>query len=309
MTPSRAEPSRPVHSERAHAKVNLYLHVVGRREDGYHLLDSLAAFAGAHDLLTAESGPAPDLTLALEGRFGAGLGREPAGDNLVLRAARGLRQALGVTTGVALRLDKRLPVASGIGGGSADAAATLRLLARLWGEAGSLDEGRTLALALSLGADLPVCLAQRPARMRGVGEVLDAPPALPPCALVLVNCGHAIPTPAVFGARAPGFREPAALPAAWPDAATMAADLARLHNDLQPAATVLCPPIADVLAAIAAQPGCLLARMSGSGATCFGLFARPEQAAAAAAALDRPDWWVWGGSLLSNAIPPAAAVL
>ncbi len=309
LTPSRAEPLKPIRSERAHAKVNLTLHVVGRREDGYHLLDSLVAFAGAHDLLTAEPRSAPDLTLALEGRFGAGLDREPIGDNLVLRAARRLQQALGVATGAALRLDKRLPVASGIGGGSADAAAALRLLARLWEGAGSLDREGMQPLALALGADVPVCLAQRPARMRGVGEVLDAAPALPPCALVLVNCGLAVPTPAVFGARAHGFREPAVLPAAWPDAAAMAADLARLHNDLQPAAIALCPPIADVLAAIAAQPGCLLARMSGSGATCFGLFARPEQAAAADATLARPDWWVWSGLLLSNALPSEAVVL
>ncbi len=299
----------PTRSERAHAKVNLYLHVVGRRNDGYHLLDSLAVFAGAYDLLTAEPAPGLNLALTLGGRFGAGLGREPTGENLVIRAARRLQQALGVATGVALRLDKSLPVASGIGGGSADAAAALRLLARHWAAAGSLDREGMQALALALGADVPVCLAQRPARMRGIGEVLDVAPALPPCALVLVNCGLAVPTPVVFGARAPGFREPATLPAAWSDAAAMAADLTRLHNDLQPAAIALCPPIADVLAAIAAQPGCLLARMSGSGATCFGLFAWPEQADAAAVVLARPDWWVWSGLMLSNALPSDATVL
>ncbi len=309
LDPIGVEPLRPAHSEAAHAKVNLYLHVVGRRDDGYHLLDSLAVFAGAHDRLTAEPGPCPDLALTIGGRFGAGLDREPMEDNLVVRAGEGLRHALGVATGAALRLDKRLPVASGIGGGSADAAAALRLLSRLWAEAGPLGGERMRALASSLGADVPVCLAQRPARMRGVGEVLDAAPVLPPCALVLVNCGHAVPTPAVFKGRTPGFREPAALPAAWLDAAAMAADLARLHNDLQPAAIALCPPIADVLAAIGVQPGCLLARMSGSGATCFGLFAQPGQAHLAAAVLSRPDWWVWSGPLLSNALPSEAVVL
>ncbi len=293
--------------ERAHAKVNLHLHVVGRRADGYHLLDSLAVFAGAHDVLSAEPASGPGFTLALEGRFGGALRREPAADNLVIRAARRLQEALGVPTGAALRLDKRLPVASGIGGGSADAAAALRLLAGMWAGPGA--EAWLERLAPALGADVPVCLRQRVARMGGVGEVLDAAPALPPFALVLVNCGRAVSTPAVFAARAPGFREPAALPAAWPDAAAMAADLARLSNDLQPAAIALCPPIAGVLAAIAARPGCLLARMSGSGATCFGLFAGAAEAGAAAAALERPDWWVWGGPALPNAYPSAAAIL
>ena len=165
------------------------------------------------------------------------------------------------------------------------------------------------ALALQLGADVPVCLAQRPARMGGIGELLQPAPILPPCALVLVNCGHAVSTPSVFRARAPGFRAPAPLPASWPDAAAMAADLAVLHNDLEPAAIALCPSIAVVLAAIAEQPGCLLARMSGSGATCFGLFAEPSEAAAAAALLARPDWWVWNGPLLLNGYPSEAAIL
>ena len=311
-------PSDAARSERAHAKVNLYLHVVGRRVDGYHLLDSLAAFAGAHDVLTAEATPDPDLVLTLAGRYGDALRGEAAADNLVVRAALRLQRELGAPGGATLLLDKRLPVASGIGGGSADAAAALRLLAALWAEAGcgSPASGRLEALAVGLGADVPVCLGQRPARMGGIGELLDAPPILPPCALVLVNCGRAVSTPSVFRARAPGFREPAPLPASWPDAAAMAAGLADLHNDLEPAAIMLCPPIADVLAAIARQPGCLLARMSGSGATCFGLFARgwggaapPPAAGGAPTALTRPDWWVWDGPLLSNGLPSDAAIL
>ena len=274
----------------APAKVNLYLHVTGRRADGYHLLDSLAVFGPAED--TVAAAPAAGLTLALEGRFGAALQAEP--DNLVLRAARALAAAAGVPAQAALRLTKQLPVASGIGGGSADAAAALRALNALWGC--GLDEAALAAIAAPLGADIPVCVASRPARMQGVGEVLLPAPALPECGLLLVNPGVALPTPAVFKARAPGFTPPASLPAAWPSAAAMAAALAELRNDLEPPAIGLCPVIAEVLAALRALPGCLLARMSGSGATCFGLFATPA-AAAAAATLLPGAWWRDGGGL------------
>ncbi|MBK1662455.1 4-(cytidine 5'-diphospho)-2-C-methyl-D-erythritol kinase, partial [Paracraurococcus ruber] len=212
-------------SESAPAKVNLYLHVTGRREDGYHLLDSLAVFGPVADALRVA--PADDLALALEGPFGATLAAEP--DNLVLRAARALAAAAGVPARAAMVLTKRLPVASGIGGGSADAAAALRGLDRLWGL--GLGEARLAAIAAPLGADIPVCVASRPARMQGVGEALSAAPALPPCGLLLANPGVALPTPAVFKARAGGFTPPAALPAAWPDAAAMARALAVLRND------------------------------------------------------------------------------
>ncbi|MBC7799942.1 MAG: 4-(cytidine 5'-diphospho)-2-C-methyl-D-erythritol kinase, partial [Gemmatimonadaceae bacterium] len=156
--------------ELAPAKVNLFLHVVGRRADGYHLLDSVAVFPGAGDIVRAS--PAPTLTLSIEGPCGRGL---DAGDeNLVLRAARGLAEVMGIRMGARLVLDKRLPVASGIGGGSADAAATLRVLARLW--SGDVSPPRMQAIALGLGADVPVCIASRPARMQGVGEVLTPAP-------------------------------------------------------------------------------------------------------------------------------------
>jgi 4-diphosphocytidyl-2-C-methyl-D-erythritol kinase len=272
--------------EAARAKVNLYLHVVGRRADGYHLLDSLAVFAQAGDRLTAE--PADAVSLAVDGPFGAGLSDDA--DNLVLRAAK----ALGVGRGAALRLTKMLPVASGIGGGSADAAAALRLLPRLWGLA--ISPGRLAEIAATLGADVPVCVESRAARMGGVGEVLTAAPALPPFGLLLVNPGVAVATADVFRARRGGDSAPAVLPAAWADAAAMAADLAALRNDLEAPARALCPAIGDVLAAIGAAPGCLLARMSGSGATCFGLFARDAAARAAAEAVARPGWWCWGGA-------------
>jgi 4-diphosphocytidyl-2-C-methyl-D-erythritol kinase len=279
------------HAEDAPAKINLFLHVVGRRADGYHVLDSLAVFAGIADRLTAT--PSESLHLDLGGPFGPGLAAEP--DNLVLRAARALAEATGIPPRAHLTLEKHLPVASGIGGGSADAAAALRLLMRLWGLPAAL--AGLDALAVRLGADVPVCLAGRPARMGGIGEKLDPAPALPAAGLVLVNPGVAVATPAVFRARQGDFSPPARLPSGWADAAGMAADLRGLRNDLQPPAIALCPAIAQVLAALEAQPDCLLARMSGSGATCFALTATPAAATALAARVAQPGWWSWGGAL------------
>ena len=274
----------------APAKVNLFLHVVGRRADGYHLLDSLAVFASVGDRLEARPAGAIGLELTAAA---SGL---PDGDgNLVLRAARALAGAAGVSAGAALRLEKVLPVASGLGGGSADAAAALRVLMRLWGVV--LPARQLADMALMLGADVPVCLDSRPARMGGVGEVLAPAPALPELGLVLVNPGVPVATAAVFAARAGGFSAPAALPAGWTSAAALAGDLARLSNDLEAPAIALAPPIGVVLAALRALPGCLLARMSGSGATCFGLFAGAAMASAAATILARPGWWCWGGGL------------
>lgn len=275
----------------APAKVNLFLHITGRRADGYHLLDSLAVFAGVGDEIRAE--PADTLSLDLSGPFAASLSAEP--DNLVLRAARALADAAGVPAAARLKLRKNLPVASGIGGGSTDAAATLRRLQALWATEVDLS-----ALAVRLGADVPVCIRSRPARMGGVGDALGAAPELPVCGLALVNPGIAVATATVFGARAGGFSPPAELPGGWADAAAMAVDLARCRNDLEVAALGLCPAIGAALAALQTIPGCLLARMSGSGATCFGLFADPDQAADAAAALGRPGWWAWGGALHSQ---------
>lgn len=264
--------------------------MTGRRADGYHTLDSLVVFAGIGDAVTAQ--PGQGLTLALSGPEAGGLAAEA--DNLVLRAARALAAAAGLPARAALALAKRLPVASGIGGGSADAAAALRALNRLWGLGWS--EARLAEVGLSLGADVPACIASRPCRMGGIGEVLAPAPRLPECGLVLANPRLALPTPSVFKARQGGFSPVAALPEGWPDAATMARDLAALRNDLEPPAIALCPAIAQVLAAIRALPGCLLARMSGSGATCLGLFAEAASAARAAALLPEA-WWRWGGGL------------
>lgn len=278
--------------EDAPAKVNLHLHVTGRRPDGYHLLDSLAVFPAVGDRLTAE--PAETLTLSLTGPFGAGLAAEP--DNLVLRAARALAEAAGITTGAHLTLEKNLPIASGIGGGSADAAATLRLLARLWHVEAPLHP-----IAARLGADVPVCIASTPSRMQGIGEILLPAPDLPACGMVLINPGIAVATPAVFRGRTGPFTPEADLPTGWDTAEALAKTLAATSNDLEPPAIALCPVIGEVLAALRAHPACLLARMSGSGATCFALFATPEIATQAATRLARPGWWSWGGAMRAQA--------
>ncbi|MBW6401680.1 4-(cytidine 5'-diphospho)-2-C-methyl-D-erythritol kinase [Roseomonas sp. HJA6] len=273
-------------TEPAPAKVNLYLHVTGCRTDGYHTLDSLVVFAGIGD--TVQAAPAGTLSLAITGPEAGSLAAEP--DNLVLRAARGLAAAAGREAAATLRLTKRLPVASGIGGGSADAAAALRALGALWGT--RTDD----ATALALGADVPACLACQPVRMSGIGEVLGPVPPIPKLGIVLANPRLALPTPAVFARRSGPFSPPAALAPRWPDLASFVQDLGALRNDLEAPAMALCPPIAEVLSALRALPGCLLARMSGSGATCFGLFATPA-AAAAAARLLPAIWWHWGGGV------------
>jgi 4-diphosphocytidyl-2-C-methyl-D-erythritol kinase len=274
----------------APAKINLHLHIVGRRDDGYHLLDSLVVFAGVGDRLIVSAGS--DLSLTVTGPFAGGLAVER--DNLVLRAARGLADLAGINASGALVLEKNLPVASGIGGGSADAAATLRLLRQFWDVAPELD-----GLAGALGADVPVCLLGRPALMSGVGEILMPAPPLPQVGLVLVNPGVAVPTPGVFRARSGVvFSEVACFPfAGWGDVLALAADLRGVRNDLQAAACTIAPVIGDVLDELGSLPGCLLARMSGSGATCFGLFASAGAAREAAAGIRRAGWWVWGGGI------------
>ena len=243
--------------EAAPAKLNLALHVTGRRPDGYHLLDSLVAFAGIGDRVMLEPGP---LSLRIDGPFAAGLSTE---NNLCLHAAR---LAGGEA---AIRLTKNLPVASGIGGGSADAAAVLRAL------------GARVPQPEVLGADVPVCLAGVPCRMQGVGEKLSPLPPLPPLHLVLVNPRAGLATPAVFQRleRRDNLPMPAALPE-FPDSAALVDFLATCRNDLQAPAIALMPRIADCLAALG-DAGALLTRMSGSGATCFGIF--PDGAAARAA--------------------------
>lgn len=269
----------------APAKVNLALHVTGRRADGYHLLESLVVFAGVGDLLSAER--AEGLTLVVEGPRAAGVPVD--GRNLVLRAAEMLGGG-----GATIRLEKHLPHAAGIGGGSSDAAATLRMLSALWGVAVPGD-------VTALGADVPVCLqAPAPRRMEGVGEVVRSVPALPEAALVLVNPGVEVPTPAVFRALDrrdnPGMPEvPEGL-----DYAGFIRWLADTRNDLQAAAVGIAPVIGEVLAALRGA-GADFAVMSGSGATCVGVVRDMGTAERVAAALGRPGWWVATAPMLRAA--------
>lgn len=274
-------------TEFAPAKINLTLHVTGQRADGYHLLDSLVVFADVGDQVQVCG--ADHLTLQITGPQAAFL--PVSEDNLVLRAARLMAMTAEIT------LEKILPVASGIGGGSADAAATLRALARLGSRA--LPEDRQ---ALALGADVPVCLQGSAVRMQGVGETLTSVPHLPEAWLVLVNPGVAVATPDVF--RGLSRKENAPMPREMPpprSAAELAIFLHGTRNDLEAPALLLAPVIGAVKSALTVQPGCLIARMSGSGATCFGLFADEESAKTAARVIQgaQPHWWVASARMLS----------
>jgi 4-diphosphocytidyl-2-C-methyl-D-erythritol kinase len=277
--------------ENAPAKVNLTLRVLKRRDDGYHEIESLVAFADFGDRLSFSRGG--KLTLAVHGPAAPQAGEGE--DNLVLKAARTLA---AVRPGIALgafSLDKRLPVAAGLGGGSADAGAALRLIAQANGLA--RNDPQLYAAARATGADVPVCLDPRARIMRGIGEVLSEPLALPQLPAVLVKPGVALPTKSVFAEWKPAATPTAALDLAIAKPtshARLLQLLAAQSNDLEGPAIALAPVIAEVLAALRAQPGCLLARMSGSGATCFALFSSADQAVAAEKLLPRqqPAWWV-----------------
>lgn len=275
-------------AETGWAKINLALHVRRRRADGYHDIETIFAFADFGDILTVRA--ADDVTLAIRGPFGADLPEDE--DNLVMRAARALAGACGVAAGAALTLDKRLPVASGIGGGSADAAAALRLLNRFWGI--GADETALRAIAAPLGADVPACVGSRTQRGDGAGEQLHglADDDLRGKAVLLVNPGVPLATGPVFAAWDGIDR--GALAGGSPLAAAQDA-----RNDLEVPAVSLCPAIGAVLEALAARPGAALTRMSGSGATCFALFEADADAEAARAAIAaaHPGWWAAAGRL------------
>lgn len=268
--------SRQTVQDDAPAKINLTLHVTGQRADGYHLLDSLVVFADIGDRITVT--PSDTSRLTVTGPRAAGVPTDAS--NLVLRAAALMNQPADVT------LDKHLPAMAGIGGGSSDAAATLRALSRATGTP-------VPANPEALGADVPVCLIARATRMQGVGEVLTPLPGLPDLHGVLINPGVDVPTPRVFADLASKTNPPmpATLPD-WPDAAALASWLSTMRNDLETPARALAPAIGATLTALAADPDCLLARMSGSGATCFGLTETRAKADAMAARLTRPGWWV-----------------
>ena len=266
-------------TELARAKVNLTLHVTGRRQDGYHLLDSLVVFPEIGDLIEVEA--AQSLSLTLAGPFAQDLSTDE--NNLVFQAAELIRPP---GKGAAIHLTKSLPIASGIGGGSADAAATLRALARLW------DVSLADVDGLTLGADLPVCLASQPCRMQGVGEALTPIPGLPDFWLVLVNPGEQVSTPMVFKGLQ-GVEKPPMPERPQQNFPQFINWLETCRNDLEAPAQALTPVISQVLVALRQTDGCALARMSGSGATCFGIFADQEDALRARAVLSdaNPLWW------------------
>jgi 4-diphosphocytidyl-2-C-methyl-D-erythritol kinase len=290
----------------APAKINLTLRILGRRADGFHELESLVAFAPFGDRLTFSPGGPLDLDVSGPMAEGAG----PLADNLVLRAARALAERIeGLRLG-RFTLHKELPSGAGLGGGSADAAAALRLIAK----ANGIEDARVYDAARAAGADIPVCVDPRPRIMRGMGEILSAPVTLPQLGILVVHPGFALPTGPVFKALglAPGERYAAASPrqsepgeGRWQgaDRERLLAWLASECNDLEAAAIAIAPAVADVLGLIASLPGCRLARMSGSGSACFGLFDDGEAATAAAGqvAAARPSWWGRAGLLGSTA--------
>ena len=285
-------------TSRARAKINLTLHVLRRQSDGWHEIESLVAFAGLADHLVFA--PAEQLALTIAGPSQAGLG--PADDNLVLRAVRQLGERVERLRVGRFHLTKILPVASGIGGGSADAAAALRLLAAANDIA--RDDPRLLEAAAATGSDVPVCLDAKARMMGGRGERLGPLLDLAPLFAVLVNPGLPLETKAVFARMglSPGEalglgRHPAIV--GGMERKQLLQALGRARNDLEDAASVLLPVIGHQVAVLSAARGCRLARMSGSGATCYGLFDDRRAAAAAAAVIrrDHPEWWVHATTL------------
>ena len=283
----------PELAEIAPAKVNLTLRVTGRRADGYHDIESLVTFAALGDRLALTPGNALSLTV---GGPGAGLTGADA-ENLVLKATRALAGRVAGLKAGAFHLHKTIPVAAGLGGGSADAAAALRLLARANNLA--TDDPRLIEAARATGADVPVCLDPRPRVMRGIGDILSGPLPLPRLSALLVNPGTALPTKVVFAGWSPtpkiGAKDTADLPETrkWGEL-DLLDWLAGESNDLEAPAIAVAPVIARVLGALRELAGCRLARMSGSGASCFGLFLSAAEMAAAAQVLRGkfPDWWI-----------------
>ncbi len=282
--------------ETAPAKINLYLHVGPLRHDGLHELASLFVFAERGDRVGVR--PAPDLSLNVEGPFAEALTDLPNEKNLVWQAAALLREKTGIRSGAEILLQKNLPIASGIGGGSADAAAALRALARMWRLDVSHEE--LLDLAFSLGADVPACLRAAPLYVQGAGEQIKSGPPLPRLWVCLINPGIDMPTGPVF--RAFDEAHPAPMPPAGillktDDYETLIAELKLTRNDLEPIARMQAPEISDVIDFLAAQPGAMIARMSGSGATCFALFASAADAAKAQDCAEANGWWALASPL------------
>ncbi len=283
--------------EKAPAKINLYLHVGPIRPDGLHALRSLFVFTEDGDSIAVEK--ARDISLTIAGSAAGALEDLPPQKNLVWKAAELLRNECGVLEGAAITLEKKLPVAAGIGGGSADAAAALRALKKLWGI--DISNEALAQLAFRLGADVPACLSAAPLSVAGAGEDLSPGPALPPLWACLVNPGVDMPTGPVFQAFDVANPSPAEPDAPPLDAASYDALrqlLSQTRNDLQPAAEAGAPEIAAVVAMLGQSDGALAARMSGSGATCFGLFTAAADAEGAASTARQFGWWAMASPLI-----------
>lgn len=277
-------------SEPALAKINLCLHILGRREDGYHELDSLIAFADVGERVVVEPGRS-GADLEIDGPFAGALAMEAASANLVQKAAEAIADS--VRDRSPLRLRKHIPVSAGLGGGSADAAAVLRLLNRV--HALEMSEARLAEIGASLGADIPMCVHSRPLRAGGRGEIIEPVPSMPALPLVLVHPGVAVATAAVFAGLAPPFDPPISdLPSRFDSGEAVAQWLRQTRNTLRLPAIAIAPAIAEALASLEASDGNLFVQMSGSGATCFAIFADQASARLAVARITelRPDWWV-----------------
>jgi len=273
--------------ELAPAKINLYLHITGKRSDGYHLLDSLVAFADVHDKV--EVTPCNTVTLAVEGDYAS---KVPPADNTVLKAALALQKQYKVAAGAALVLHKNIPVGAGMGGGSADAAATLRLLSRFWRIQPTPKDLHTIAL--SIGADVPACLRSGSLYMSSIGEVIEPGPVLSGLTLLLINQGKALLTSKVFAEYKGSFSSAPRKPHMFSSPSECIDFLQKTKNDLQAPASKLVPEIKDTLNALGTEKECLLSRMTGSGATCFGIFTDSQIAEKVAEKLNKahPAWWI-----------------
>lgn len=283
---------------RAPAKVNLYLHITGKREDGYHLVDSLVSFTDFGDQVTVSE--ADELTLTASGHYADGMPMDDS--NLVLRMARSLQEEAGITKGAKIHIDKEIPVSAGVGGGSTDAAAAANALVKLWGV--DIPLQRLCEIGFKLGVDMPVCLNRKTVFVDGLGEQMTAAEPIPENGLLLVNPRVTLSTPSVFARRKGGFSPTDDfIGTRAKDAKHLAKLLADRENDLTDPASALVPVVREVIREIGNLDGCLLSRMSGSGATCWGLF---ETEAAAAAAMEQlksrqPDWWMRVSHLTSDA--------
>ncbi len=280
----------------APAKINLFMHITGKLSNGYHILDSLVAFADIGDHITIEA--APSFSFNIKGTFAKELqNNDNNSENLVVKSANSLAQISGNDPNVKITLDKNLPISSGIGGGSSNAAATIWGLQEFWGLAH--DANYVLPLMVKLGADVPVCQYCRPAIMRGIGDILLPPPIMPEIPILLINPMISCSTQDIFLRYDGEFKDEIKLPKQFSSALDLVKTLNDLDNDLFKPAISLVPEIDNVINALKAQESCLLSRMSGSGASCFALFETIESAELAAKIIgeENPDWWVKTGWL------------